>query len=145
MASGMLAGYGALAAFAGRFLYPSREKDANWQFLSTLNDFDVGRSMVYKTPSGAQVVVARRQAEDEASSFVALSSVCPHLGCAVHWEGQNNRFFCPCHNGVFDPSGKATEGPPAQANQSLEEFPLKVVDGLLYIAVSSETLSSRGA
>jgi Rieske Fe-S protein len=74
------------------------------------------------------------------NSFVALSNVCPHLGCLVHWEAQNDRFFCPCHNGVFDPTGKATAGPPAAAGQFLPEYPLKIVDGSLYIEMSIETV-----
>ncbi|MCA9140766.1 MAG: Rieske (2Fe-2S) protein [Planctomycetales bacterium] len=143
MATGIVAGYGTLASIAARFLYPSRKTEENWQFLATLDSIRAGQSMIYQTPGGAKVVVARRQAADLAESFVALSSVCPHLGCAVHWESQNNRFFCPCHNGAFDPSGTATEGPPASANQSLERFPLKVQDGLLYIAISSEPLTRR--
>lgn len=143
MVAGIAAGYGSLAAIAGRFLYPSRRREENWQFVATLDSISAGESLIFETPDGAQVVVARQQEPDEAESFVALSSVCPHLGCAVHWETQNNRFFCPCHNGAFDPSGKATEGPPAAANQSLERFPLKVERGLLYIAVSSESINRR--
>lgn len=141
MGTGIAAGYGALATIAGRFLYPTRQKNVNWQFVATLGSIAPGQSLVYQMPSGAKIVVARHEADDAADSFVALSSVCPHLGCAVHWESQNNRFFCPCHNGAFDPSGKATEGPPASANQSLKKFPLKVENQLLYIAISSDSLT----
>jgi Rieske Fe-S protein len=74
------------------------------------------------------------------SGFVALSSICPHLGCRVHWEAHNERFFCPCHNGAFDSSGKAIAGPPKTANQTLPEYPLKVVDGSLYIEMSIESV-----
>ena len=59
----------------------------------------------------------------------------------MHWEPQNERFFCPCHNGAFDASGKATEGPPATAKQELKQFPLRVENGLLYIEVPMETIS----
>jgi Rieske Fe-S protein len=55
------------------------------------------------------------------------------LGCQVHWEEKNDRFFCPCHNGAFDRTGVATEGPPALAKQTLKEFKLQVVNGLLFI------------
>jgi hypothetical protein len=54
----------------------------------------------------------------------------------VHREPANNRYFCPCHNGVFDPAGVATSGPPADAGQSLVEYPLKVERALLFIEVS---------
>ena len=142
MSTGMAAGYGALAAIAGRFLYPSRRTPTQWQFVAQLDELSVGQSLLYTTPSGAKVVVARQQPEDSIESFVALSSVCPHLGCAVHWESNRERFFCPCHNGAFDKTGQPTEGPPAAANQSLTRFPLKVENGLLYIAVSTDTLTS---
>jgi Rieske Fe-S protein len=141
MASGLAGGYGTLAAMAGRFLYPTAKKEENWQFVATLDQLTIGHSIPFRLPSGAKVVVARQQDGDTVDSFAALSSVCPHLGCAVHWEAQNNRFFCPCHNGVFNPSGTATEGPPAAAKQSLTKYPLKVEKGLLYIGVSGDTLT----
>ena len=61
--------------------------------------------------------------------FHAYSSLCPHLGCRVRWEDDNHRFFCPCHRGVFDENGVATEGPPADAGQRLAEVPLRVDEG----------------
>ncbi len=141
MFSGLAAGYGTLAGFAARFLYPTRKAEENWQFVANVSHLTIGKSMSFATPGGSKIVVARNQEGDSSESFVALSSVCPHLGCSVHWEAQNNRFFCPCHNGAFDPSGKATEGPPASANQSLKKFPLKVENGILYIAISSDSLA----
>jgi Rieske Fe-S protein len=53
----------------------------------------------------------------------------------VHWEAQNDRFFCPCHNGAFDRQGNATAGPPAAAGQALLRFPLRLENGLLFIEV----------
>jgi hypothetical protein len=58
----------------------------------------------------------------------------------VHWEPQNDRYFCPCHNGVFQPDGVAIGGPPAEAGQSLSAYPLEVRDRLLYIRVPTEKL-----
>ena len=87
--------------------------------------------------------VTRRQDDDGSETVAALSSTCPHLGCQVHWEGHNNRFFCPCHNGVFDPNGIATGGPPADAGQSLLQFPLKEESGLLYIELPVDRVAGR--
>lgn len=140
MGTGLAAGYGTLAAFAGRFLYPAAKKTERWQFVATIEQMAVGQAIPFQLPSGSKVVVARQEGGDSVDSFIALSSICPHLGCAVHWEPQHERFFCPCHNGAFDPTGRATEGPPATANQSLKKFPLKVEKGLLYIAVSADSL-----
>ncbi len=141
MAGGLVAGYGAFAAIAGRFLYPARPAPTEWLFVLDLRSLKAGESLAYRTPSGATVAVARTGNVGNDADFLALSSTCPHLGCQVHWEGNNNRFFCPCHNGTFDPTGKATGGPPAEAGQSLLRYPLKVEKGLLYIQVPVEKLS----
>ncbi len=141
MVGGLLAGYGAFAAIAGRFLYPARGAHKGWMFVGDLETFQPGQSLIYRTPGGAPVSIARVGSKGTAEDFIALSSTCPHLGCQVHWEGQKNRFFCPCHNGVFDPTGKATEGPPAEAGQSLPRFPLEVRNGLLFIEVKLEELT----
>ena len=138
MFGGLAAGYGTLAAYAGRFLFPNRRQEPNWQFVAGLEELVMGSALNFKTPAGARIVVTRQKVGESADCFVALSSVCPHLGCAVHWEPNNDRFFCPCHNGAFDASGVATEGPPATANQSLTKYPLKVEKGMLFIAVAGD-------
>lgn len=141
MAAGLLGGYGGFAAIAGRFLYPARTEEVIWQFVAEVAGIRVGDSIRYRGPSGETINVARRSRDGGAEDFIALSSTCPHLGCQVRWEAQNNRFFCPCHNGVFDPSGKAIAGPPGDAGQSLPRYRLKVEDGLLHIAVPPPQLT----
>jgi Rieske Fe-S protein len=144
MGAGLLAAYGTFAAMSGRFLYPARPRETAWLFVRDLRSMKPGDSLVYRTPAGATVAVARLGAAGTSDDFLALSSTCPHLGCQVHWESANRRFFCPCHNGVFDPSGKAVSGPPADAGQDLPRYPLDVVDGLLYIQVPTERLQRSG-
>ena len=142
MACGLIGGYGTLGSFAGRFLYSDAENTA-WLFVATMDQFLKEGSMLFVTPGGARVVVARQGHGEEAEAFIALSSVCPHLGCQVHWEPQNSQFFCPCHNGAFDPIGKAISGPPKAANQSLKQFPLRVEKGLLFIQVPIESVGGN--
>lgn len=142
MSAGLVVTGGSICAMAGRFLYPVKSENPNWQYVATTRSLPLGLSFEYTTPAGAKVVVARQEEGEDESAFIALSSVCPHLGCQVHWESNRNEFFCPCHNGAFDTSGKATEGPPAMAGQSLTRFPLKVANGLLYIEVPGESVSS---
>ena len=142
MIGGLAAGYGAAAAIAARYLFPAHARETEWVFLASLDRIEPGASLVYRSPSGEKVTLARRTAGKNADDFIALSSTCPHLGCQVHWEAQRNRFFCPCHNGVFEPSGRAIGGPPGEAKQSLPRYPLKVEKGLLYIQVPVESLRS---
>jgi len=135
MTAGIVGGYGGFAAIAGRYLYPSRTGEVMWQFVSEVAGIDVGEAIRYRGPSGESINITRMARNGDSDDFIALSSTCPHLGCQVRWEAQNERFFCPCHNGVFDPSGVATAGPPGEAGQSLPRYGLKVADGLLHIAV----------
>ena len=158
---GLIASFGQFVLIILRFLHP-KEKSGTWAFVSTLKrltsrnqtkkeesdhrmvaevkEFENKNSMQYKTPDGQSVVISRIGNSGTVKDFIALSSVCPHLGCKVFWESNTKSFFCPCHNGRFDSVGKPTEGPPAKANQELIRFPLKVENGLLYIKISTESL-----
>ena len=140
MGGGLVAGYGTFLAYAGRFLYPAKGEAKGWMFVTETAAMKVGDSLTYRTPAGAPVVVTRK-GEDE---FLALSSTCPHLGCQVHWEPHNDRFFCPCHNGVFTAEGKGIGGPPGDAKQSLPTYDLKVEKGMLFIHVPVTTLADAG-
>lgn len=144
MAAGLLGGYGGFAAVAGRYLYPAKTGEVLWQFVSEVDGIEVGGSIRYRGPSGETVNITRRGRARTAADFIALSSTCPHLGCQVRWEPHNDRFFCPCHSGVFDPSGKAIAGPPGDAGQSLPRYPLKVENGTLHIAVPPPRFGAAG-
>lgn len=140
MAGGLVGGYGALAYVAGQFLYSSAPRKLAWMFVADTAKVRVGDTLQFRTPAGQTVTITRRDSQGTAADFLALSSTCPHLGCQVHWVAQNQRFFCPCHNGAFDPEGKATAGPPAAARQSLHQYPLKIENGLVFIEAPTELL-----
>lgn len=142
MAAGLAGGYGALAVMLGRFVYPTSASDRGWLFVCHVDQLPTGSAIDFTAPSGQRIVVARQGDGNAAEDFLALSSICPHLGCRVHWEAVNDRFFCPCHNGAFDRTGKATEGPPAAARQSLTRFPIKVEGGLIFLEVPLTTLAA---
>ena len=36
---------------------------------------------------------------------------CPHMGCALQWNDQENTWDCPCHGSRFAPNGKRLDGP----------------------------------
>ena len=126
LAAGLTAAYGTLAAYMGRFLFPARPPAKGWLFVAQTDRISSGEALLYRTPAGRTVNITRRgdgRREDgrqggaagaEKGRFLALSSTCPHLGCQVHWQPQNDRFFCPCHNGVFTPEGQAIGGPPGR-------------------------------
>lgn len=140
MAGGLVAGYGCFAALGAQFLYPSQPRKLAWVFVTEASRLGVHDTLRFETPAGQHVTITRRKNDGSDDDFVALSTVCPHLGCQVHWEPQNRRFFCPCHNGVFEPDGAATSGPPAEAGQSLPHFPLRIERGLIFLQVPVDPL-----
>jgi nitrite reductase/ring-hydroxylating ferredoxin subunit len=141
MLAGLIGGYGFFAWLSARFMLPARIGAVRRLFVARVGDLAEGRTLLYQTPDGRTVNITRRASAGSVDDFIALSSTCPHLGCQVRWEAQNNRYFCPCHNGIFDPTGRATGGPPGDAGQSLPRYDLSMDKGLLYIDVSVEQLS----
>lgn len=60
----------------------------------------------------------------------AFSQKCTHLGCVVYYQPDNDRIFCPCHHGVFEPStGDPTAGPP---ERPLAKIDIEVRDGIIW-------------
>jgi len=55
----------------------------------------------------------------------ALSSTCPHLGCAVDYEAAAGRYECPCHESSFAIDGKRLSGP---SLRGLDPLKVKLVD-----------------
>ena len=57
------------------------------------------RVAVYREPTGA---------------VSCVSSVCPHLGCHVHFNDAEKTWDCPCHGSRFDTKGTVLDGPAAR-------------------------------
>jgi len=141
MTFGLVGGYGFFATLAARFLFPTNGTQFEWLYVTGIARLRPGDSMDYKAPAGQGIAIARINDTGTVDDFIALSRVCPHLGCQVHWESQNDRFFCPCHNGAFDAEGNAILGPPKDAGQALSQYSLKVENGLLFIEVPTASLA----
>lgn len=133
MTAGLAVSYGTLALQGLLFLLPRRVGPRMRKlFAGQTDQYPIGKVQTFLDLEGNKILVKRRE-----SGLEAFSSVCPHLGCHVHWEEDRQRFFCPCHNGVFNPDGIATAGPPAAAGQSLSRVPLVVDEksGVVYLQV----------
>jgi menaquinol-cytochrome c reductase iron-sulfur subunit len=65
-----------------------------------------------------------------ADQLVALSAVCPHLGCAVSWDAAAGNYLCPCHDSRFAVEGERLTGP---AERGLDPLPLSIKDGRLQL------------
>jgi Rieske Fe-S protein len=62
--------------------------------------------------------------------FVAYSQKCTHLSCAVFYQKDEQRLYCPCHEGIFSVAdGEPVAGPP---QRRLPRIRLEQRDGILY-------------
>ena len=130
---GLGLGYGLLAVEGLFFILPKRKKLPTLKiYAGRLHQFKIGTIKTVYDLEGSEIMVKR-----DKTDLKAFSSVCPHLGCRVHWEKEKNRFFCPCHGGVFTTDGVAIAGPPKDAGQRLKEIPIEVdeVSQIVYIEV----------
>jgi Rieske Fe-S protein len=94
-------------------------------------------------PEGTEYLFAYPTSDDPAilvhlpgGELRAFTQKCTHLGCVVFWQPEEDRLYCPCHEGVFDPStGAPTAGPP---DRPLARIDLEVRDGTIWAQGMSE-------
>lgn len=57
---------------------------------------------------GGERVAAYRRPDGR---LCAVSAVCTHMKCIVHWNAVERSWDCPCHGSRFDVEGQVIEGP----------------------------------
>lgn len=65
--------------------------------------------------------------------FTVLNGRCTHLGCSFTWHTEGRyagKFYCPCHDGVYDQDGSVLSGPPPRP---LDRLDAQVVDNELFV------------
>ncbi len=72
---------------------------------------------------GSDPVIVVRAGE---SDYRAFSATCTHLDCIVEFRPERQLFWCNCHNGQFDLTGRNVGGPPPRP---LTPFTVHVVSG----------------
>jgi len=70
---------------------------------------------------------------DSEGGFLALSLVCPHLGCSVLWDESKKQFDCPCHSSAFDRHGVVLSSP---APRPLDYYQVILAEGKVKVDVS---------
>ena len=96
-----------------------RQEEQNWIQLGSVNKIELGIPTLFKTKIQRQAgwIINEQEVSvyvltDNGRDFVAMSNICTHLGCRVRWIVDQEHFFCPCHNGIFDKDGHVLDGPP---------------------------------
>jgi glycine/D-amino acid oxidase-like deaminating enzyme/nitrite reductase/ring-hydroxylating ferredoxin subunit len=75
-----------------------------------LSDVPPGEGRIVEL-NGQKVAVYK---EEKGGGVHAVSPVCTHLGCHVHWNKAERSWDCPCHGGRFSPTGEVLNGPPVK-------------------------------
>ena len=114
-----------------------QKKTEDWVRLGAVSKVEPGSPTLFKATVERQTGWINAQEEvsayiltEDGQTFIAMSNVCTHLGCRVRWIADQDKFFCPCHNGVFAKDGAVISGPPPRA---LDRYETKIENGALYI------------
>jgi menaquinol-cytochrome c reductase iron-sulfur subunit len=72
-----------------------------------------------------------RLGAEQQPKVTALTSICPHLGCAVQLDARGQNFVCPCHRAAFGLDGqKISErqlGQPNHAPRGMDSLDCRLV------------------
>src|SRR5574341_475179 len=107
-----------------------QQKVEDWIRLGAISKVETGTPTLFKTTVERRTGWITDQEElsayvltEDGQTYVAMSNICTHLGCRVRWIANQQKFFCPCHNGIFDKNGNVVSGPPPRP---LDRFEAKV-------------------
>ncbi len=127
LGGGLFLGLGGLATRLVQFLYPSvKPLDEREVLVAADESLPPNRAQTFDI-FGNRVIVVKT-----ADGVRAFSGRCTHLGCDIQWDTTRNQFVCPCHQGIFDASGKVVSGPPPRA---MDEFRAAVKNNSIYVTL----------
>lgn len=126
--SSLIASLTLLTYYLLQFLFPSSNKNLTRKvYVTTTDKIASGKSFKFKDLKGGNITVTNTGKE-----YIALSTKCTHLGCQVFWKKDEKVFYCPCHEGYFNPNGKVMKGPPPKP---LDSYKVEVIDKAIYIHI----------
>lgn len=96
--------------------------------IASIAEVPAGGALYFNYPGPADQAVLLHL--PQGNTFVAYSQRCTHLSCAVYFQPEHHRLYCPCHDGVFDPqTGAPIAGPP---QRRLGQIALRQEGDVLY-------------
>lgn len=114
-----------------------REDEQDWIQLGSASKVELNAPTLFKTTIKKQSgwIVNEQELSiyiltEDGRNFVAMSNMCTHLGCRVRWIMDQENFFCPCHNAVFNKQGEVASGPPPRP---LDRYEVKVENDQIFV------------
>lgn len=109
-AAGLAAGGVGAALIGGRRRAPIGDDaglvagEGFWAEVARVEDVPPGTAIRFSTPAFDGFVV------NDGGTVRALSSVCTHMGCTLHYRPDWQDLRCPCHGASFDLAGRLANG-----------------------------------
>lgn len=115
-------------------------------WFAVMNAADLGSQAVKfraETQSGSPLLTGYIVRSDgtngdtsEKGALLAMSAACTHKGCIVDWSGNDRRFHCPCHGGVFTQDGGPDSGKSAIPYiKPLPSLDVRVANGQIQVRI----------
>jgi nitrite reductase/ring-hydroxylating ferredoxin subunit len=103
---------GAAVAAIGAWILLRKRSSSNYpvRVVAQAGEIPVGGFKIFTYPTDVEPCILLHPAE---ITYVAFSRTCTHASCPVHYQPEDNRLFCPCHQGAFSATdGSVMFGPP---------------------------------
>ena len=97
-----------------KFAFPTVGKEPDFAVLNQKDFAGIPVNSVKAFAWGGTVGLFFKKAD---GTVAALKGVCTHMDCNVDYRPAEKKFFCACHEGWFDESGKNIAGPPPRPLQ----------------------------
>lgn len=104
------------------------EGSGMWVAVASVAELPVGAVKQFVTPF---IVGFLRHTTD---GYLALSGVCTHMGCLLYWNGEQQTFDCPCHDGRFTATGESASTSRVWY-RPLPHIQTQVADGKVWVYV----------
>jgi len=108
----VVGGVGAVVAVTAlypvvKFIIPPAKvtKMVNELNVGKASEVPAGTGKIYQFNEDKVIVV------NKGGALSAVSAVCTHLGCLVHWDNSGDLFACPCHGAKYKLTGDIISGP----------------------------------
>jgi cytochrome b6-f complex iron-sulfur subunit len=112
---------GGVVASVVSFLYPAiryilpppvAESTSNSVVAAKVGELKNNNGKVFRFGSEPAILIHLASGQ-----YRAFTAVCTHLGCTVQYRSDLQMIWCPCHNGMYNLTGRNVSGPPPRPLQ----------------------------
>jgi cytochrome b6-f complex iron-sulfur subunit len=109
LASGVVASIASFIYPALRYIIPPQvsESTSRSAVAAKVGELKNNSAKVFKFGSEPAILIRTPDGQ-----YRAFDAVCTHLGCTVQYRSDLHEIWCPCHNGMYDLTGRNVSGPP---------------------------------